>query len=106
MSVCNPRGAAHRQPRDVQTTFGPGSASRGFMLLVIGGSMLLEKVERLIHKTPGLTATELAKMLFGLDADQSRISSECRLLAHVKRVERRGSGGPGDPYRYFPLLVA
>lgn len=68
--------------------------------------MLLEKVERLIHETPGLTATELAQRLFGLDGYHSRVNAECRLLAHLKRVERRGSGGPGDPYRYFPANAA
>jgi hypothetical protein len=64
--------------------------------------MLLERIEDLIHEVPGLTATQLAEKLFGLDGYHSRVSAECRLLVHLKRVERRGSGGPGDPYRYFP----
>ena len=64
--------------------------------------MLSDKVEHLIREMPGLTTTELAQTLFGLVGYHSRVSAECRLLFHLKRVERRGSGGPGDPYRYFP----
>jgi hypothetical protein len=64
--------------------------------------MLMDKLEHLIREAPGLTATELARKLFGVDGYHSRVGAECRLLAHSKRVERRGSGGPGDPYRYFP----
>jgi hypothetical protein len=68
--------------------------------------MLVDKLEHLIREVPGLTATELAQRLFGLDGYHTRVSAECRLLAHLKRVERRGTGGPADPYRYFPLEVA
>jgi hypothetical protein len=67
--------------------------------------MLLEKVERLIHEAPGLTAIELTQVLFGLDSYRSRVGAECRMLAHLKRAERRGSGGRGNPYRYFPPIV-
>ncbi|HTV37383.1 MAG TPA: hypothetical protein VMF12_13205 [Xanthobacteraceae bacterium] len=64
--------------------------------------MLIDDVEELIRKAPGLTATELAERLFGIDGHHARVSAECRLLVHFKRAERRGSGGPADPYRYFP----
>jgi hypothetical protein len=64
--------------------------------------MLLEKVEHLIREAPGLTATELSQKLFGINGYHSRVNAECRALHHVERVARRGSGGPGDPYRYFP----
>ena len=67
--------------------------------------MLIENLERLIRDFPGLRATELAERLFGINGYHSRLSAECRLLAYAKRVERRGSGGPGDPYRYFPSKV-
>jgi len=65
--------------------------------------MLLEDVERLIHEVPGLTATALAQRLFGHDGYHSRVSAECRALVHVRRVERRGSGGPADPFTYYPM---
>ena len=65
--------------------------------------MLIEKIERLIREAPGLTATELAQKLFGDDGYHARVGAECRLLAYLQRVERRGAGGVADPYRYFPL---
>jgi hypothetical protein len=66
--------------------------------------MLIDDIERLIRETPGLTATELAYRLFGINEGYSqRINTECRALAHLGRIERRGSGGPGDPYRYYPI---
>jgi hypothetical protein len=67
--------------------------------------MLVDELEGLICKTPGLTATELACGLFGPHSYGGRVSAECRMLAHVGRIERRGSGGPGDPYRYFPIMA-
>jgi len=65
--------------------------------------MLIEDVERLIQEAPGLTATALAQRLFGYDGYHSRVSAEIRALVHVKRVERRGGGGPGDPFTYYPV---
>ncbi len=65
--------------------------------------MLIEDVERLIQETPGLTATALAQRLFGHDGYHSRVSAEIRALVHVGRVERRGGGGPGDPFTYHPI---
>jgi hypothetical protein len=70
---------------------------------IISVTMLIDDVERLIHEAPGLTATALAQRLFGHDGYHSRVSTECRVLAHVKRVERRGGGGPGDPFTYYPI---
>jgi hypothetical protein len=64
--------------------------------------MLIEDVERLIEEVPGLTATALAQRLFGLNGYHSRVSAECRALVHVGRIERRGAGGPGDPFTYHP----
>ncbi len=64
--------------------------------------MILNKVEKLIRLAPGLTATELSQRLYGIDGYHSRVSAQCRVLVYVGRVERHGSGGPGDPYKYFP----
>jgi len=68
--------------------------------------MLIDEIENLIHRTPGLTATELAEKMFGIHGHHARVSAECRMLAHFGRVERRGSGGPGDPYRYYAPAAA
>ena len=68
--------------------------------------MLIEDVERLINQAPGLTATALAQKLFGHDGYHSRVSAECRALVHVGRVEPRGYGGPGDPFRYYPISLS
>jgi hypothetical protein len=64
--------------------------------------MLIKDVECLIDEAPGLTATALAQRLFGNDGYHSRVSAELRALVHVGRIERRGAGGPGDPFTYHP----
>ncbi len=67
-----------------------------------GGCVVLDELERLNHLTPGLTATELAEALFGLNGYHERVGAGCRMLAQFGRAERRGAGGPGDPYTYHP----
>lgn len=66
--------------------------------------MLIDDIEKLICRTPGLTATALAYALFGEDGYNQRVSAECRTLVYAFRVERRGHGGPGDPFTYHPRL--
>lgn len=63
---------------------------------------LREVVEFLIEKGPGRTETELAAAIFGPAGYQQRVNGDCNLLMNRGRVERRGEGGPSDPYRYFP----
>ena len=60
---------------------------------------LIDDLEALIAKTPGLTEAELAEVIFGPDAYQQRVNSTCRRLLKEGRVERRGQGY-SDPYRY------
>lgn len=55
-----------------------------------------------IRNSPGRTESELAHALFGDHASQARVNFPCRLLEIRQCVERRGLGGPGDPYRYYP----
>jgi hypothetical protein len=55
----------------------------------------------LIEKGPGRTETELAEAVFANHAYQQRVNQDCRLLADRGAIERRGGGGPSDPYRYF-----
>lgn len=56
----------------------------------------------LICKAPGRTEAQLAEAVFGKRGQQSRVHFDCRLLELSGRVERRGSGGPVDPFTYHP----
>lgn len=67
--------------------------------------MLIDDVERTIRDNPGLTATQLARILFGRHGYAERINGACHALARLGRVERRGRGGFGDPFRYYPSQV-
>jgi hypothetical protein len=58
----------------------------------------------LIEKGPGRTEAELAEAIFGDRAYQQRVNGECRLLVDRGRIERRGTGDPSDPFKYFPIL--
>jgi len=55
----------------------------------------------LIEKGPGRTESELAEAIFGDRAYQQRVNQDCRLLVSRGMIERRGTGGPSDPYKYF-----
>lgn len=65
-----------------------------------------EKVKRLIVRDPGRTAGEIAEAILGTGARQQRVNPYCRELFVTGEVERRGKGGPGDPFRYYPKGVA
>ena len=56
----------------------------------------------LIENGPGRTETELAEAIFGKAGYQQRVNGDCNLLLGRGRIERRGGGGPSDPYRYHP----
>ena len=65
------------------------------MSLIIADVLLF-----LIEKGPGRTEAELAEAIFGRAGYQQRVNGDCTLLVSRGQVERRGSGGPSDPYRY------
>jgi hypothetical protein len=65
--------------------------------------MLLDDVERIIRERPGLTATQIARALYGRNGYAEQVNHGCLALARVGRIERRGRGGPGDPFTYHPL---
>jgi hypothetical protein len=65
--------------------------------------MLLDDVERTICANPGLTATQIARVLFGADGYAEQVNHSCLGLVRVGRIERRGRGGPGDPFTYYPI---
>ena len=54
-----------------------------------------------IGKQPSLTERELAEVIFGPNGYQQQVNPTCRSLLARGLVERRGEGGPGDPYRYY-----
>ncbi len=61
---------------------------------------LVDDILSLITRQPGLTEAEIAKHLFGNLGYQQRVNSTCRRLIHEDCIERRGNGGPGDPFTY------
>jgi hypothetical protein len=63
---------------------------------------LADDIDLLVSRRPGLTELGLAKSLFGRMSYQQRINSTCRRLVIECRVERRGTGGPGHPFTYYP----
>jgi len=65
--------------------------------------MLIDDVERTIRQHPDLSATEIARVMFGENGYQEQINAACRLLTEQGRIERNGKGGPGDPFTYSPL---
>jgi hypothetical protein len=68
--------------------------------------MLIDDVERIIHTAPGLTATQIARKLYGIHGYGERVRAACQMLHHAGRIERTGQGGPGDPYRFHPASDA
>jgi hypothetical protein len=59
-------------------------------------------IHYLIVNGPGRTAVELSHAIHGASGYQQQVNQDCEMLAHIGRVERRGMGGPSDPYRYWP----
>ena len=66
------------------------------------GETVADKIVHAIKNNPGQTERELAEAIFGKGARQQRVNGDCALLANRGEVERRGAGGPSDPFRYFP----
>ncbi len=62
----------------------------------------IDVIAFLIEKGPGRTEAELAEAIFADRASQQRVNQDCRMLLDRGAVERRGSGGHADPYRYYP----
>jgi hypothetical protein len=56
----------------------------------------------LIIQGPGRTAVELSQAIHGYKGIQQNANQECEMLARAGKIERRGAGGPADPYRHFP----
>jgi hypothetical protein len=67
-----------------------------------GDAALADHLEQLVWSRPGLTELALAKSMFGRTGYQQRVNSTCRRPFREGRVERRGTGGPGHPFTYYP----
>jgi hypothetical protein len=63
---------------------------------------VLDDVEALVIRCPGLTETEIAVALFGATGSAARVARACMNLLKSRRIERCGRGGRIDPFRYFP----
>ena len=53
-----------------------------------------------VKRRPGMTELEIARELYGASAVQQNVNPECRMLVSLGLLERRGVGGPGDPFTY------
>lgn len=67
--------------------------------------MLIQRdvIEFLIGKCHGRTEMDIAEAIFGKSAYQQSVNQDCHMLADAGIVERRGSGGQSDPFKYYPI---
>ena len=63
---------------------------------------VVDDVEALVIRCPGLTEAEIAVALFGVTGSPARVARACMSLLKRRRIERCGRGGRIDPFRYFP----
>jgi len=62
---------------------------------------LIDDIISVVRKEPGLTAMEIAVNIFGRRHPYTqRVNAGCRDLVDADRLERRGKGGPRDPFTY------
>ena len=64
--------------------------------------LLIDHLVSFIRHHPGHTATQIAEALLGPAGYHQRVGNLLRLLSEAGRIERRGQGGPGDPFKYYP----
>jgi hypothetical protein len=62
-----------------------------------------EDVETLVTRKPGMTAPDIARALFGPKGFQQQVNPSLLGLYREGRIDRRGYGGSGDPYTYYPI---
>jgi hypothetical protein len=63
----------------------------------------VDVLQFLIEKGPGRTELELARAIHGDKGYQQQVNQDLGLLVNGGKAQRRGDGGPSDPYRYFPV---
>jgi hypothetical protein len=64
--------------------------------------MQIDVLQFLIERGPGRTEIKLARAIHGDAAYQQQVNQDIRMLVDRGEIERRRSGGPSDPYRYYP----
>jgi hypothetical protein len=69
---------------------------------MVAAMTVADDIETLVARKHGLTEAQIAERLFGGDGYQQRVNSTCRRLIKQGRIERYGSGGPSEPYTYYP----
>lgn len=89
----NMRGATRAVP-STSNTASPSGAPRN--------KAISTKIIELVSRRPGMTELEIAKAIHGPVAVQQQVNQNCRLLVGRGLIERRGAGGRGDPYVYYP----
>ena len=67
---------------------------------------LVDDIINVVRKEPGLTAMEIAVNIFGRRHPYTQwVNIRCRDLVDADRLERRGKGGPGDPFTYYLIAM-
>jgi len=66
---------------------------------------LADEIEKLVRRKPGLTQMDLARMLHGRAGYKQQVNLTCRRLVAEGRLERKGRGGWGDPFTYYPPRI-
>jgi hypothetical protein len=67
--------------------------------------MLIERINIVVAAHPGLTAREVAEILFGINGYGERVRPDLIRLIESGCITRQGSGGPADPYTYHPVVA-
>jgi hypothetical protein len=62
----------------------------------------LDVLQYLIEKGPGRSEAELARAIYGERATQQMVNQDVALLIGRGSIDRKGGGGPSDPFRLFP----
>ena len=65
--------------------------------------MLIDTIESTIRNNPGLTARQIEMLLYGDKGHGELVHGYCRVLLRLGRIERRGAGHPGDPFKHYPM---
>lgn len=71
------------------------------MALSLSGLTIRERIEQILMERPGLTASQMASILFDDGRATSRLQFPLSVLLSRGRVRRDGGGGIGDPHRYW-----